>query len=400
MNINKLTVLFLLHKHKINKRGRCPIICRITYQKKRKEFATGLFINPKYWNNKKQKILEKADNASIVNSQLSLISQKINEAFLLLQLQYKDFDVKDLYSQYKGDNIRVEKTLLELYDLHNNTTKELVGIDFNNTSWSRYVENKRKVAEYIKHKYGKDDIKLNQLDLKFIKGLEYYFKTKKKLSQATINRSLQRVKKVIQFGIAENYLDKNPFVLYKPTKYKLKLVYLTEDELLNLEDYVFEQPKLEKVKDLFVFCCYTGLAYQEMANLQKKNIIKRFDDNMWIDIIRQKTESKVLVPLLPRALEILDKYEYTLPKISNQKFNSYLKEIAGILGIEKKLTHHTARKTFATTVLLNNGVPMEVVSELLGHSRMQVTQKHYAKVVQHKVSSQMNKLSKKLRNKG
>lgn len=394
MNISTIHILFLIQRNKINKRGDTPMRCRITYNKQRKDFSTGLFINPNYWDSKKQKLLNKAENYKIVNSQLSLISQKINEAFLLLQLQQDNFDVNDIYSQYKGENIRTEKTLLELYDLHNDATKALIGIDFNETSWGRYVENKRKVAEFIKYKYKRSDIKLNQLELKFIKDLEYYFKTNKKLSQATINRSLQRLKKIIQFGIAENYLDRNPFVLYKPTKYKLKLVYLTSEELRELEEYVFKQPKLQQVKDLFVFCCYTGLAYQEMSTLSEKHIKLGFDGNKWIEMYRKKTGSKISVPLLPKAQEILEKYNGVLPSISNQKLNSYLKEICDILGIDKKLTHHNARKTFATTVLLSNGISMEVVSELLGHSRLQVTQEHYAKVVKNKISFEISKLRK------
>ena len=396
MNNNKIHILFLIQRNKVNKRGGTPLRCRITYNKHRKDFSLGLFINPNYWDSKKQKLLDRAENSKIVNTQLSLISQKINEAFLLLQLQQGNFDVDDIYSQYKGENIRTEKTLLELYDLHNNATKALIGVDFNETSWGRYVENKRKIAEFIKYKYKRSDIKLNQLELKFIKDLEYYFKTQKKLSQATINRSLQRLKKIVQFGIAENYLDNNPFVLYKPTKHKLKLIYLTPEELKTLEKHCFKQIKLQQVKDLFVFCCYTGLAYQEMSALSKKDIKLDFKGNKWIEMYRKKTASKISVPILPVADRILKKYGENLPKISNQRFNSYLKEIADVLGLDKKLTHHVARKTFATTVLLYNGIPMEVVSELLGHSRLQVTQEHYAKVVKTKVGNEMNRLAKKL----
>ncbi|CAM1341688.1 site-specific integrase [Tenacibaculum aestuarii] len=391
MSVNKINILFICNGSKINKKGLCPLKCRITFKKKRKEFAIGLFVDLKLWSSKKQKLLDKAGNSKIVNTQLSLIGQKINEAFLLLQLQQNDFNVDDIYSQYKGENTRVEKTLLELYDIHNEQTKKLIGIDFKEISWNRYIENKRKVEKFIKFKYKRNDIKLNKLDLKFIKDLEYYFKTELKLSQATINRGLQRVRKIVQFGIDENYLDKNPFSLYKPTKYKIDLVYLTSEELRNLESFKFKQSKLEVVKDLFIFCCYTGLAYQEMINLNSKHIVIGFDDNIWIEMYRQKTNSKISIPLLPKANDILGKYKGVLPKISNQKINSYLKEIADIVGIEKRLTHHVARKTFATTVLLCNGVSMEVVSELLGHSRLQVTQEHYAKVLKVKIVDELGR---------
>ena len=397
MNNYKITTLFLLHKIGINKKGICPIRCRITYLKKRKIFSTGLFINPDHWKSKEQEAKPSNSQNNIINAQLSLISQKINEAFLMLQILPNDFDVDDVYRKYKGEDTKEEITILGAYDLHNNKTKKLIGVDFNELSWSRYIENRMKVAEFIKSQYKKPDVKLKQLDLKFIKNLEFYWKTEKNLRQATIYRSMQRVKKVIQFAIDENYLQSNPFSLYKNKKYKGVIVYLTEPELKKLMNHKFTQKRLQKIKDMFVFCCYTGLAYQEMTNLRAYHISTGFDDNLWINMIRQKTERPIAIPILPQAKIIIDKYkqvdsDVVLPIISNQKFNSYLKEIGEILGINKKMSHHLARRTFTTTVLLFHDVPMEVVSELLGHSNMQITQNSYGKVVQKKISLEMERL--------
>ena len=392
MKSYKLSIRYIIAKNKLRKDGKSPIFARLTYLKQRKQFATGLFIDHKHWKSKVQQAKPPNEANNIINTQLSLISQKINEAFLLLQVQHQQFNVNDIYKQFKGENISKEMTLLEAYDLHNNKMKKLIGIDFNELSWSRYIENKRKVESFLKQVYKRTDMKLKDLDLKFIKDLEYHFKTDLKLSQATINRSIQRVRKVILFAIAENHLDKDPFVLYKPTKYRIKVVYLTPDELKLLEGYQFSQKRLSQVRDLFIFCCYTGLAYKEMANLRKHHIITGFDRNLWIEMTRQKTDKEISIPLLPKPLQLLEKYDYELPVISNQKFNSYLKEIAAVIGVEKRLTHHTARKTFATTVLLYNNVPMEVVSELLGHSKMDITQKHYGKVVKQKVSIAISNL--------
>lgn len=404
MNEFKLSILFLLHKVKTNKKGLCPIRCRITYSKNRKEFSTGLFINPDKWISKEQKAKPPSKENNIINAQLSLISQKINEAFLMLQILPNEFDVDDVYKKYKGEDTKDEITILGAYDLHNEKMKKLIGVDFNKLSWSRYVESRRKVAEFIKYKYRKSDLKLKQLDLKFIQNLEFYWKTEKYLRQATIYRSMQRLKKIIQFAIDENYLQSNPFSLYKNKKYKGTIVYLTEPELNKLMNHEFTQKRLKQVKDMFVFCCYTGLAYKEMANLRTHHISTGFDGNLWINMIRQKTEQPIAIPLLPQAEIIIDKYkqvdsDVVLPSISNQKFNSYLKEIGVLVGIPKNMSHHLARRTFATTILLYNDIPMEIVSELLGHSKMSITQDSYAKVVQHKLSSQMNKLSKKLKKK-
>jgi integrase/recombinase XerD len=391
MNDYKLSILFLLQKVRINKQGKCPIRCRVTYLRTRKIFSTGLFINPDYWDSGKQKASPPAADNANLNNKLSLIYHQIDKAFLMLQILPNEFDVDDIYRKYKGEDSKEEITILGAYDLHNDKTKKLIGIDFNKLSWSRYVESRRKVALFITKFYKRKDVRLKDLDLKFIQDLEYFFKTVLKLKQATVYRSIQRVKKIIQFAISENYLKKDPFHLYKNKKYKTVIIYLTNEELKMLEKHNFSQVRLQQVKDLFIFCCYTGLAYAEMSSLTTKNIEIGFDGNEWIQMIRKKTNRKISVPVLPKAKEILEKYNNVLPGISNQKFNSYLKEISELLSIDKKLTHHIARKTFATTVLLYNNVPMEIVSELLGHSNMNITQSHYGKVVQKKVSEAIHK---------
>jgi len=396
MNNYKLAVLFFLKRNRINKIGKCPIRCRITFLKNRKEFSTGIFINPDHWGSGKQKASPSSTENILLNNKLSLIYQQIDKAFLMLQILPNDFDVDDIYRKYKGEDSKEEISILGAYDLHNDKTKKLIGIDFNQLSWSRYVESRRKVALFITKSYKRKDVRLKDLDLKFIKDLEYFFKTELKLKQATVYRSIQRVKKIIQFAIAENYLKKDPFHLYKNKKYKTVIVYLTDEELKRLEKHTFSQIRLQQVKDLFIFCCYTGLAYTEMTTLTTNNIEIGFDGNEWIQMIRKKTNREISIPVLPKAKEILEKYEHELPKISNQKFNSYLKEISILLNIDKKLTHHIARKTFATTVLLFNDVPMEIVSELLGHSNMNITQAHYGKIVQRKVSDEMKSLQSKL----
>ena len=314
----------------------------------------------------------------------------------MLQILPNDFDVDDIYRKYKGEDSKEEISILGAYDLHNKKTKKLIGIDFNELSWSRYLESRRKVALFINKSYKRKDVMLKDLDLKFIKDLACFFKTELKLKQATVYRSIQRVKKIIQFAIAENYIKKDPFHLYKNKKYKTVIVYLTHEELKRFEKHTFSQIRLQQVKDLFIFCCYTGLAYTEMTTLTTNNVEVGFDGNEWIQMIRKKTNREISIPVLPKAKEILEKYGNELPKISNQKFNSYLKEISAILSMDKKLTHHIARKTFATTVLLYNNVPMEIVSELLGHSNMNITQAHYGKIVQKKVSDEMKNLHLKL----
>jgi integrase/recombinase XerD len=183
-------------------------------------------------------------------------------------------------------------------------------------------------------------------------------------------------------------LDRDPFILHKSKTVRNTVIFLTTAELKTLEESVLQQKRLSIIQDLFIFCCYTGLAYIEMAHLSKQNIQIGFDNVNWIQMKREKTQRQISIPILPKAQEIIEKYatdnNLVFPSISNQKFNSYLKEIADVTGIEKRLTHHIAMKTFASTVLLYNDVPMEIVSELLGHSNMIITQESYGKVVQKK----------------
>lgn len=194
-------------------------------------------------------------------------------------------------------------------------------------------------------------------------------------------------------ALAENYLYKDPFTLYKTKMVRTEVVFLSPEELAQLEQSEFTQPRLQFIKDLFVFSCYTGLPYRELMNLKQSHIIKGFDGNLWIKIKQEKISKELSIPLFLKALKILDQYSYNevnvFTRINNQKYNSYLKEIANLVGIDKRLTTHMARRTFASTILLYNDVPMEIISKLLGHSSMKITQDTYEKVVQKKNSLEM-----------
>jgi len=226
-----------------------------------------------------------------------------------------------------------------------------------------------------------------------------YLKTEKKLQQSTLNKAIQRFRRVVKYAISEDYLAKDPFILYKAKRVKKTVVFLTPDQLKKLEETNFKIKRIQQIKDMFVFCCYTGLGFKEMTELKKQNITTEFDGELWLNINRAKTNRSYKVPILPKAKEIMEQYndesDYVFPSISNTHFNGYLKEIADVVGIEFNLTHHIARKTFASTVLLYNDVPMEIVSKLLGHSSMKVTQDSYGNIVQKKVSHVMQKLINK-----
>lgn len=401
MSINLLKVLFLISATRVNKQGLVPIICRITYKGQRKPFNTGLFVNPKHWYSKQQIAKPPNDDNDFINNELSLISRKLNQAFLFLQVQEIEFNVRDIYNQYAGVKLDKDRTILEVFEFHIQKQKKLIGIETTETSIAKFHQTQKHLKTFLWFTYKRKDMGLKELKYAFIEEFEFYLKTEKKFSPHTVYKTIQRFKQMVRVGISLGYLDKNPFMMYVNHKPKKEVVYLTVEELEKLENHNFKIKRIEQIRDLFVFCCYTGLAFTEMKNLEKKHIVKGFDGNHWIKMIRQKTQKTVSVPLLPKALSIIQKYEecdevFVFPRISNQKFNAYLKEVADLVGIEKNLTHHLGRKTFATTILLYNDVPMEVVSELLGHSKISITQESYAKVVQKKVSEHISKLSEKL----
>jgi integrase/recombinase XerD len=401
MKKENFTILFVIKLIKQNNKGLCPINVRITYQGIRKENATGYFVDPKFWDAKKQLIVAKTSDATNTNTQLELIKQKIKNSYLSILLETGTFEANDIYQKYLGKPIKESEFVVSYFQKYLEKIHKLIGKDLQLATWKKYNYACIQIAGFIKWKYKKKDISLDKINLQFLTEFEYYLKTEQNQCQSTVNKAIQRFRKLIKIAIAEGCLDKDPFILYKPKKVKKEIIFLTNEELKIVEKTVISQPRLALIKDLFIFCCYTGLAYIEMAHLEKQNIQIGFDGIHWIQMKREKTQRQISIPILPKAEQIIDKYSTIstriFPSISNQKFNSYLKEIADILGINKRLTHHVARKTFASTVLLFNDVPMEIVSELLGHSNMTITQESYGKIVQKKVSEAMYNLKDKLK---
>lgn len=392
----QVSVRFVLMRSKENKEGKCPLSCRITFDGKRKPFSTGIFVKPEHWNAKKQSILGTCFDYKQFNRKLQLIRSKVLTAQLELEVRDGKYDVTDIVRLVKGEKEAKNVGLIEFYEDYLKRSKALIGLDIKESTWNKFFYICKDLERFIYIRYKKKDIPISSLDIKFIDDLEYYYKVTRKLKQVTINKKLQRLKKVIKQAIAHKLLNENPFLLHKAKRVNREVVFLSQEELKKVKEFSFVQSRLGVIRDLFVFSCYTGLGYIEAMSLSKDHIVKGFDGNLWIQMKRQKTSKAISVPLLPEALEIIERYSNSeskvLPQISNQRYNSYLKEIAHIIGINKRMTTHMARRTFASTVLLYNDVPMEIVSELLGHSSMKITQESYGKVVQLKVSEQIEKL--------
>jgi site-specific recombinase XerD len=273
-----------------------------------------------------------------------------------------------------------------------------------------YFTTQKYLEKFLKERQKVKDIKLEKINYKFVTDFEYYLKTykplvhQKPLHNNGVMKHMERFRKMINVALKNEWIEKDPFKAYKIKFVKFERGYLTEFELEELEQKEFKIERLQMVKDLFIFSCYTGLAYIDTVTLTPANIIKRIDSEAWLATQRTKTKTPVKVPLLPKAIEIIEKYRNNpkclaegslLPVLSNQRLNGYLKEMADLCGIEKNLTFHLARHTFATTVTLSNGVPIESVSKMLGHTKITTTQV-YAKVIERKLGEDMLLLKQKL----
>ena len=401
MTTENFNILFVQAKNRTNRKNQSPLYCRITLNGIRKQFSTGIHIESIYWNSKKQLVLKTHTTASLYNSLLDNLKSKINNAYGVLKLEDNVFSIEDILDKYLGKEIKKKENILSYYKQYLFKIKKLVGLELKESTYNKFVYVGNHLEAFLKWKFKKTDFPLEELSLQFLDDFDYFLKIEKEQSQITINKTIQRFRAPIKQAISEGYLDRDPFILHKAKTVRKTVIFLTTEELKTFEETVFQQKRLSTIQDLFIFCCYTGLAYNEMSNLESKHIIIGFDSMNWIQMKREKTQREISIPILPKAQIIIDKYSKNntliFPSISNQKFNSYLKEIGDISGINKRLTHHVARKTFASTVLLYNDVPMEIVSELLGHSNMTITQESYGKIVQKKVSEQMKNLAQKLK---
>ena len=398
-----LSILFYLRRDKKKSDTEIPIYMRITVNGKRAEMAVHRFINPEDWNNESGAPRGSRNEIKQLNEYLSLQRSKAYQGQKLLIEDGKPVTAIGIRNLVQGISDK-QYTILETFSYHNKLMKEEVGSGFSPTTLTRYETTKSHVETFIKYQYKTDDLYLTQLNHEFVTNLEHYFKTVKSCNHNTTSKYIKNLKKVVNLAIKNDWLGKDPFKNFAATIKPVKREYLTDEELHKIENKKIEVSRLAQVRDIFIFSCYTGLAYIDVFKLTKDNIVRGVDGERWIFTQREKTSSKSNIPLLPKALEIIEKYREDptcinsnkiLPILSNQKMNAYLKEIATLAEINKTLTFHLARHTFATTVTLTNGVPIESVSEMLGHKSIRTTQ-IYAKVIDKKVSEDMSALKKKL----
>lgn len=402
---NSFAILLFIKKTKLDFLGKANIYLRITVNGQRAEFSVHRKIEPCRWSSKtglakggSKEVQELNRYLTSIKSNLILCQQRLIE-------QGNEVTAVKLRDLYLGKD-EESKMVLQIFQDHNDQLEKLVGIDYAANTLIRYKTTKNHITKFIQNEYKVKDFPLKKVDIKFINSLEYYLKTKQKCSHNTTFKYVSNLKKIIRIAYTNGWIDADPFIHYK-TKFKIvDREFLLEDEIKSIIEKKTTLERINIVKDIFVFCCFTGLAYIDVKKLSKDNIVLGIDGDYWIKTKRTKTDSRTNIPILPIAQSILNKYAYhpdmlnsdkVLPVLSNQKMNTYLKEIADICGIQKNLTFHLARHTFATTVTLNNGVPIESVSKMLGHKSLRATQ-HYAKILDKKVSNDMKALREKFNN--
>ena len=394
------SILFWINTSRI-KNDKAKIYARVTVNQKRVNISLKYSIPVNSWSTNRSRIKGNSEKARIVNLYLDQVYSKLFKCYQELNAEEKLITAQAIKNRFLGIDDK-HYSMQNLIDYHNDKMVHKLHKD----TMRHYKTSQKYILLLIKRSYKNSDIYLKDIDYSFIIEFETMLRSYNQGSIAnnTIMKHIQRLRKMITMAYHMEWIDRDPFAKFKGKHEKVERGFLTRAELLRIEELPYSIERIQTVKDLFIFSCYTGIAYGDIMLLTKDNIVHGLDGYQWITTKRQKNGNPVKIPLLPRALSLIEAYKEhpkvmrngtLFPKISNQKLNSYLKELAKLCSIKKNITFHMARHTFATTVTLSNGVPIETVSKILGHTKIATTQ-IYAKVIERKVSDDMYMLRKKL----
>ncbi len=397
------SLLFYLKKPKNYLKGTMPIYMRITVDGVPKEISTGRQTDPDRWNANAGRIYGTKEDVKLLNVYLDTLQTKVYEVRRQLLERNEPITAERLKNILKGKDEK-SKMVMEVFQDHNDQMRSLINKDFSPNTLKRYNITFRHTQSFIEWKYRVSDLEIKKLNYEFVSQFEFWLKTFRNCDHNTAMKYISNFRKIVNGCIRNGWIDRDPFVGFKMTKKEVVPEFLTDPEVQKIAAKKFVSERISQVRDIFLFCCYTGLAFADVKKLKASEIAIGIDGSKWIFTNRQKTNTASRIPLLPFALEILNQYSShpfcvssgkVLPVLSNQKYNEYLKEIADLCDINKNLTTHMARHTFATTVTLGNGVPIESVGKMLGHKNLRTTQ-HYAKVLDKKISDDMNALKDKI----
>lgn len=398
----KLNFLFYIKRTKLLKNGEAPIHVKIRIGWQKVDFGILKSVKPDLWDVKTKEIIGNSELAKEINGEMLKLSEQIKYHFNFMNKKGYEITAVGLKNAILGIQPE-EKKFIAVFEEHNTLVKKLIGRDFAPATHQRYQTCVSHLQNYINLKYNTNDLPLGRIDPYFITGFEMYLKIQRSCSHNTTVRYLRNIRKIVKLCFANGWIKQDPFVYIKLKLKTVNTEFLSEEELNTINGKNFKYERLQQVADVFLFACFTGYAYSDLKHLTIDNLVKEENGQEWIHARRQKTDMLSHVPILPIVRNILDKYKnhdyclkhnVLLPVLSNQKLNAYLKEIADICGITKNITCHVARHTFATTVTLNNDIPIESVSKMLGHSSISMTQ-NYAKLLDKKVGFDMNKIREK-----
>lgn len=398
------SVLFWIYSKRAIE-NQTAIYARISINGRKLNISLKRKVDVDLWDPKKQKLMGKSPYAKELNQFLEQERSTLFQCYQDLRMEGAVISSETIKSRYFGDRDHLF-SLEDIFEYHNNNMFSKLK---RNTT-RLYITSQNYIRGFVKKVYGRKDLYLKELDYSFIVKFENYLRAvkprhyRKNLQHNAVMKHIQRLRKMITLAYHLDWIEKDPFVKFKPHLERRERGFLTPEELEGIESVKLEIPRLKKVRDIFIFSCYTGISFGDLILLTPQNLVIGIDKKFWIITRREKNGNQVKVPLLAKAMNLLEEYKNNeecrlknslLPTITNQKANSFLKEIAVKCSIKKNLTFHLARHTFATTVALSNGVPIETVSKILGHKKLSTTQ-IYAKVIERKVGEDMELLQQKL----
>ena len=395
MERSSFSILFSIRESKARKNGNTPIEVTITVNGERCSFSTGKQIKVTSWDKNRQLVKGKDEEATSLNNYLKSVRAKLYEKEAELLDRGFIITAQLLYDAYfdKVECLK-ERSLLSVLEEHNTERKAMVGKTVAPATYWIFEYTGRLLREFILKKYNREDLYLRELNIGFIQGFHSFLLSEKKMGQNSCTKHLKFLKKLLNLAVANSYISYNPVNAYKVEREPVEVDFLDEEELRKIINFDTPIPRFEKARDFFLFGCFTGLSYIDIKTLAPEHFEKDSADRIWIKKRRIKTGILSRIPLLPIAKLILDKYkggEKLLPIQDPADINKYLKDIAILCGINKRICFHTSRHTFASTVTLANNISLEVVSKMLGHTNTRMTA-HYAKLIDKCIGEQMDKL--------
>jgi site-specific recombinase XerD len=389
-------LLFYIRRDKTNKKGEAPVFMRLTINGERADASIKRFIEPHAWNSAKGKANEKSRGGKDLNLYLDAISANILRIQRDLELDKKEVSAQIILNRYLGKEQSDRHTLMEVFRAHNEKCRALSGISLAPGTVIRYETSLRLTEAFLRTTYKKEDCYLDEITHQFVEDYDFYLRTVRRCCHNTTTKYLLNFKKIIRIALAKGWMKKDPFAQVHFHFEPVEREFLEKQELKVLLNKEITITRLAQVRDIFCFCCLTGLAFMDVQQLKPEHLVADIHGKIWIRKARQKTKNMCNIPLLDEAQKIINRYRdhpycqthgVLLPVCSNQKMNSYLKELADICGIRKNLSTHCARHTFATLTLAS-GATIDNVAKMLGHANVNMTRR-YAKVLDSSIMRDM-----------